>query len=893
MNNYTALTLKYLKGQKKRTWVTILGIALSVALLTSIGTIGVSYRDKLIRQSIHEYGDYHVSFNNIAGEGINKLIHNATVEKTGIVSRESYAIISQTSQKEQQENPNAAPYRYLNIKNYDATAMDMLQVQLDSGRLPNRPNEIILPKWSLSLFPQMPVVGQQIKLQLGTRIVASTGKEKKINGLGDFGWSLDEEFRAEAEKQFTVVGIMKAGSNLNGSSTFIFPAIAFKNNTSFNNNLKYFIYAEMKEMAHIKEKTEAILSSLKASDVEQGSAVKLNRDNYIDNITVEYNNALLKLYGESTYEGVNQSLMWALLAVVLLIMICTIAVIYNTFHISVLERISQFGVLRCVGATPAQIRKLVLKEATWLSLIGIPIGLLAGTLLMKLLFYNISLLSLGFFNDMKLLISMPVVITAVLLGLISVYLSALGPARQASRVSPLEAVKNAGTTKMEQGATIKKSKSKLNKLILIPFGMEGQFARRNLKRNQKRFRITIFSMVISILLFIVLSDVVNVMKESMQVSGAKYSYSLTYNRNSGQIDEGIYTKITNLLGVQEAYKFYNSQVTAIIPQNKVNSTYYELKKDHYGVTDQNGYRTDNNFIQSYGYNGLEDLKTKLTSGSIHKEQIDAVNGVIVIQKINVTTDNGKQIITNQTNFKVGDKIQIRNVAGKSRDYPEYHTVTVVGIADHDLLSDQYTDSAILTFITTPKVYTKVIGADSYKRIFILADPTQASEPITSYLQSVVEKDAGYSYNDRVTELAEATNDTITTSIFLYGFIGVIILIAFLNILNTMSTNLLLRTKEFAVLKSIGMTQSQMTKMIFLESMFYGVIAAIYGSIIGTAISYGVHHLLINAIDMGWSIPWSNIAITFLGAIVTTIMASLWPLRRLRKTSIVESLRGEN
>jgi putative ABC transport system permease protein len=400
-------------------------------------------------------------------------------------------------------------------------------------------------------------------------------------------------------------------------------------------------------------------------------------------------------------------------------------------------------------------------------------------------------------------------------------------------------------------------------------------------------------MVISILLFIVLSDVVNVMKESMQVSGAKYSYSLTYNRTSGQIDEGIYTKITSLVGVQEAYKFYNSQVTAMIPQNKVNPTYYELKKDHYGVTDQNSYITDNNFIQSYGYNGLEDLKTKLTSGSINKEQIDAENGVIVIQKINVTTDNGKQIITNQTNFKVGDKIQIRNMEGNYRDHPKYHTVTVVGIADHDLLSDQYTDSAILTFITTPKVYTKVIGADSYKRIFILADPEKATEPITSYLQSVVDKDAGYNYNDKVTELAEAKNDTITTGIFLYGFMGVIILIAFLNIINTVSTNLILRTKEFAVLKSMGMTQSQMTKMIFLESMFYGVIAAIYGSIIGTAISYGVHHLLINAIDMGWSIPWSNIVITFLGAIITTIIASLWPLRKLRKTSIVESLRGEN
>lgn len=890
MNNYTGLTVKYLKGQKKRTWLTILGIVLSVALLTSIGTIGVSYRDKLIRQSIHNYGDYHVSFNNMSGIGINKLIYNATIEKTGIVSREGYAIISQTSQKEQQENSNAAPYRYLNIKNYDSTAMDMLQIQLESGRLPTRPDEILLPKWSLSLFPQMPIVGNPIKLQMGTRIDTSTGKAKKIDGLGDYGWSLDEKFRFEAQKEFTVVGIMKTGSNLNGSSTFIFPAITFKANPSFDQNQKYFIYAKMKEMNHIKDKTEAILSSLQVTDAEQSSAVELNRNNYIDNVRVEYNNTLLKLYGESTYEGVNQSLIWATVAVILLIMICTIAVIYNTFHISVLERISQFGVLRCIGATPAQIRNIVLKEATILSLFGIPIGILTGTLLMKVLFYNISLLSLGFFNDMKMVISIPVILVAGLLGLVSVYLSALGPARQASRVSPLDAIKNAGSTKMEHITKYKKSKSKLG---LKTLGIESEFARRNLKRNQKRFRITIFSMVISILLFIVLCDVVNILKESLQVSGAKYSYSLSYNRTSGHIDEGIYNKITSLDSVEKAYKFYNSQVAAIIPQNKINPNYRKLNKEDFNVTEQNGYRTSNNFIQSYGYNGLDDFKDKLTSGTINKEKMDAENGVIVIQKINVITDEGKQIIINQTNFKVGDKIQIRSMEDKHRDHPNYHTVTVVGVADHDLLSDQYISSVVRGFITTPKVYSKVIGADSYKRIFILADPEKASEQITSYLQSVVDKDAGYSYNDRVTELAEAKNDTITTAIFLYGFMGVIILIAFLNILNTVSTNLILRTKEFAVLKSIGMTQTQMTKMIFLEGIFYGVIAAIYGSIVGTAISYGVHYLLVNAIDMGWSIPWFSIFISFVGAILTTILASLWPLRRLRKTSIVESLRGEN
>ncbi|WP_039789503.1 ABC transporter permease, partial [Paenibacillus riograndensis] len=246
------------------------------------------------------------------------------------------------------------------------------------------------------------------------------------------------------------------------------------------------------------------------------------------------------------------------------------------FHISVLERISQFGMLRCIGATPAQIRKIVLQEAALLSLIGIPIGILTGTLFMKVLFYNISLLTLGFLNDMRMVISAPVLITAGLLGLLSVFLSAIGPAKQAARVSPLEALKNVGSTKVERITKIKKSL-----LVKTLFGIVGQFASRNLHRNKKRFRITAFSMIISIILFIVFSGLVGFIQQTTPISGMQYSYSLSYNGPSGRIDDTVYKHIAKLNAVEQAYKFYNNQVMAIIPKDKINPKYYELNKNRY------------------------------------------------------------------------------------------------------------------------------------------------------------------------------------------------------------------------------------------------------------------------------------------------------------------------
>ncbi|WP_342556090.1 FtsX-like permease family protein [Paenibacillus sp. FSL R7-0652] len=883
MRKYTELTKKYLLGQKKRSILTIVGIILSVTLLTAVGTLAMSYQDKLVRQTIQDYGDYEVSFNGVPGKDVPRIVNQATIGSAGVIHRIGYAIISSTSEKEKNENPFAAPYRYLNVKGYDAQAMSKLQVQLESGRLPQKPNEIILSSWSLNTFASKPAIGDKITLNLGDRLEASTGKVKSANSVGDYGWDLDEKFKPRMKQQYTVVGVMKTAKNVTWSSTFIYSAITYDDHQKIDPSQNFFIYATMKSMDNIKEKSEAILSSSGLGNVDQGSAQELNRETVIKNVRIEYNNELLKLFGKSTYSNVNQSSIYALAAIVLIIMGCTSAVIYNTFHISVLERISQFGMLRCLGAAPAQIRRIVFKEATVLSLIAIPIGLFTGTILMKVLFYNISMLTLGFLNDMHMIISVPILLAAAGLGLIVVYVSALGPAKLASSVSPLEALKTSGSTVVEQG-DFKRLSFAGSKWL----GFEGRFASRNIRRNRKRFRITAFSMIISMVMYIVFSGLVNVLGTT-SASGINYSYSLDYQGMSKRIPNSVYNKLATLDGVKQAYSFYNHQLQAIIPKEKLNPNYYQQQKEMYSVEMENGYRTDNNFLMSYGINGLQELRPKLTSGSIDASQMNDENGVIVIQKISMTTEKGTNMIIDQTRFKVGDKIKVRSM----NDNQPYKTVTVVGTADQGPLSGEYTESAIIQMITTPKVIENITSDNAYDRILLQANPETDNGAIVGYFKSLVQQDAGYSYRDRVEEMKQARNDAMTLNIFLYGFIGVIAAIAFLNILNTVSTNLILRTKEFAVLKAIGMTQKEIRKMVLLEGVFYGVFAAVYGSLLGTALSYGVSYLMRNAVQIEWVMPWSSILTSSLGAIAATLLASYWPLRRLERIQITDGLRGEN
>ncbi|MEO3944679.1 FtsX-like permease family protein [Gorillibacterium sp. CAU 1737] len=884
MNRYTQLTGKYIRGQKKRSILTIFGIILSVTLLTSVATIGMSYRDKVIRQTVQSFGDYHVSFNGMEGDAVANIQQQAAVQAAGVISREGYAVIQKTSEKERSENPFASAYRYLNVKGYDEEAMRMLQVQVEEGRLPQASDEIILSSWGLSSFATKPKLGDRVSLTLGIRKVASTGEIRPISGMGDFGWGVDEAFEGQTKREFTVVGFMKPASNQSWSSSFIYPAITFNDHKTIDKNRTYFVYVQMKSLDRIKDKTESILTSLHLQSTEQGSALELNRESTVKSVRVEYNNELLKLYGKSTYGSVNASTSLAFAAIVVIILLSTIAVIYNTFHISVLERMSQFGILRCIGATPAQIRKIVMREAVLLSVFGIPIGLLLGTLFMKALFYSISFLSLGFLNDMRMVVSPLVLLGAAALGFITVIFSATGPARQAASVTPLEAVKSTGTTKVEPVTSVKKSD-----WVKWIFGIEGQFARRNLQRNKRRFRITAFSMIISLVLLIVFSGLVDLLRQQASQSGIRYSYSLQYEGSSKQIDPTVFEEIVKLDAVKQAYPFSNEQVMAIIPKDKVNPTYYELMSDMFVVETEQGYRMSNNFLQSFGENGLDDLKPKLTSGAIDKEQMNRKNGVILIQKISMMTESGKRLILDQTHFQVGDEIQIRTMNGNGQGY---QTVTVMGIADQGPLSTGYSESAVLGMVTTPEVMAKISGSDAYSRIFIQAKSDQPDDSILNYLQTLVQKDAGYNYMDRVSELLQAKNDAMTASIFFYGFIGVIILIAFLNIINTVSTNLILRTKEFAVLKAIGMTQRDVSKMILLEGLFYGLFSGISGILIGAALSYGIQFLYQNTLDTAWGIPWTSMGLALFGALFTTFLATMLPMRRLNRVPIVQALRAE-
>jgi putative ABC transport system permease protein len=869
-----------------------MGIVLSVTLITAVGTLAMSLRDKMIRETKQEYGDYHVSFNGISGNIASKIRNNFEVLSCGIISRENFAIINKTSEKEMTENIWAAPYRYLNIKGYDKNALDMLKVEVKYGRLPQSSSEIALDQWISEYMENKPEIGSKIKFTVGKRIDTESGKEIAVNTLGDVNWSAKEKFETEGEKEYTVVGFLE-NKGIFQSDAFIAKAVTFDDFKSLKDNKRYFLYLQMKSMNNIESKAEKIAASINISDIKSENSGKLDDPNFgTSDFNIQYNNSLLSLYGKSIYKGINSSMLLAFIFVVALIIICTIAIIYNSFNISVLERISQYGTLRCIGASADQIRKIVYKEAFFLSVIGIPIGLILGTIVMKFIFYIIGFLSLGAFYDIRMVISPIVIILSGVLGVFTVFISALGPANQAGKVSPLEAVKNSGSTKVEKIKKIKKSL-----FIKRIFGIEGQFANRNIRRNKVRYRITLFSMIISIVLYIVTSGIMGyAFKTGLADAGKSYTYHLynnyalyDYELTKG-IDKSVYTNIKKLNAVEKAYPLYNSDSTILLPMEKINPKYYELRKGIFVVKEGNDFRVGGNSFVSYGDEGLEELKENLKAGTTDKNVLNKENGIVLVNTAKVYGENGKSTVLDVTNYKVGDEIEI---SSRAKGKNGYKKVKIVGIVDKSILTDKYNDNAGMIMLTTPEVFKDITGSDTISHIFIQAKEGISHTEIIEYFKELQRSNAAYGYIDNEKAAKENKDTKTILSILLYGFIFVVVFIGCLNISNTISTNLILRIKEFAVLKAIGMTQQAIKKMILLEGLLYGLMSAIYGTIIGTIIYYLVFKLLAGVSEIAWTMPWKDIIVVTAGSVLITFIWSLLSMRKINLGIIAEDLRRDN
>lgn len=877
MKSYSDITYRYLKLQKKRSILTVIGITLSVALLTAIFTMMVSLRDNMIRDVIRTNGDYHARFVQVPGDKVNKLSMHVDISQYGVAKKVGTAIIYEEDEETIVNEKNK--YNYMIISSYDNEAFKMRSMKLKQGRLPQNPEELVIDISGLSSFKTAPKIGDKIKVPIGKRLDKTRKKEMEDNS-----WSSDEVFEKAGEKEYTVVGISDCRF-MSGFGTIVYGA-TYLDSGFINNEEKYNVYVKLNSTKDVYNKLEKVGSETQLPSWGGKGFQKYN---------IETNESLLRLYAQSLTPSTNEGVILVLIFIISLIIISTIAVIYNAFHISVVERISQFGILRCTGGSPKQIRNIVFKEAGILSLIGIPLGVAVGIGAMEIVMFIIGKLKYNLFGeDMRVVVSPLVFLLGAAIGIITVYLSAFGPARQAGRVSPLEAVRNTGEFKREKLKKVKRSR-----LAGLIFGIEGQLAYKNLRRNRKRFRITVFSMVISITLYIVFSSFIGFVSKS-DAMGRLDNVDFIVGRPSSKtesIEDRVFNDIKDIPGVGNIYKYTNSGAYALIPTDKVNKNVEQVREGFGSRKIDNLTVLYNSRLLSYGNATLEELKTLLIEGNIDEETLNKEDGVI-ISKTGKFTDykTNKVHMMDLADIKVGDTIKL-NFNGDAMKYNsvkdiKLKEVKVLAIVERGLFYDGYNTNEGINIITTEEMIKKLTGIESYNNMYITLKNGADKEPVAKYLKELKEKDYTYSYSDLAEAAKEARQNAITIGIFMYGFVAVITLIGCLNIINTISTNLILRTRELSMLRAVGMAKGAIEKMICLEGIFYGIIAAVYGGLIGTSLSYILFKFMMRIREFEWTMPWNHIIAAVLGAIFVALVSGIIPLKKVNEGSIIDHIRME-
>lgn len=855
MNILKKLTLKSLKLNKKRTIVTIIGIILSTALICAVAGMITSVQKTLINYAKSHSGNYHVCFKNIPNDELKYIKENKNVQNYFLSKNVGYGKLEKV---ENEYKP------YIFVMEYDKKGLEQGGVTLLEGRMPENSNEIVIPEHLIKSGKINYTIGEKITLNLGKRqtkdgleltqedaLLTDESEETESSSKSKSETEDLEEIVDTKEHTYTIVGIIER-SNYKGIEGFSAPgytAISYMDNENDINTANISVlYSNLKDF---QKKTEDIKSVIEK--------------NIGSSVTVSYNSSLIDYEG-----GVSDTTMASLYSVgavvIVIIILSSVFVIRNSFSISVSEKTKQYGMLSSIGATKKQIKKSVLYEGFYIGIIGIPLGILCGMLAVVILLQVVNVL-LGDSLNEKCVFSIPIlaIIASIIISAITIYLSCILPARRASKISPIEAIRGNDDIK------IKAKKVKTSKITKKLFGIGGVIASKNLKRNKKKYRTTVISLVVSISIFISLSSFLDYGGKIVNVYYKDLGYDISvYN---GTVEN--YNEITKLDNVEEYSYSYMTEGSVDI--NKYGSEFGKkrIAKDGEETNSITIILINNDYFKKF----IEHLGIQSTN---YKD-------IAILEDDAYEYIDEKTVFENYYSLKTGDSIEITLTNGEKR------TVKISKKTDERPMGykNVYSNGGYL-FVSEDFIQDK-----SDKKSFHVGGlliKSQNPDELENEINNLKKTNNLYSklYINNISKYVEENQKIILLiSIFLYGFIAVITLIGVTNIFNTITTNMILRSKEFANLKSVGMTTKEFNRMIRLESILYGLKSLLIGIPLGLIGSYCIYNGIAKGLDFGYILPLKSIIIAIIFVFIIVGLTMKYSLNKINKQNIIETIREDN
>lgn len=850
MNIVNKLTLRHLKANKGRTIVTILGITVSVAMITAVFVSIASFMELSGKVTILSGGNSHALFQNITQGQLKAIEQDSQIKDVGIsavLQENGFYLEKSSSYRIGSGQILAGDPQYLR---------QMVTCEYD-GNLPENEHEIAVEKDFIEKNHLKWKTGDRVTLDVGSRFLEQGGEKQLYYG----SYLSDEEFTQTGTKEYKIT------------------AVLYTNTPTRRAQILRGMSGEEKEgnvdaallLKEVNHKSLDVLKSMVRK--YQIQTAEINTDYLETKFAIDKNSTLIAMIIPMT--GV----------MLVIIVLASVVLIYNAFGMSLSERVRYLGMLASVGATKRQKKNSVYFEGFLLGLAGIIAGIIAGIagISVTLKIVGRKIIDTGMIQgvtDSEISIDTVVpfwcIAGIVIVSAFTIFISSVIPARKASAITPIDAIRQQSEWKL------KGRKLKSPRCIRKIFGYEGELAHKSLKRNSRKTRVITFSITLSVVLFLCTNYFCQLFMRAADTS-VNLPYQVQVMVSYDEKD-----KLAKELGdISQIDDFYSA-----------GSEYFEYgEKSLYnmdpGITDRKNL--------TEGYQDLFRRKISLYVNSIDDKAFNALCEKNGLDYRDFYRGNIKGLLMNNIFHKEGGKkVFTKNVIGEQifqEQAAENSKVEIAGLIDYDkenYVCSLSSSGSIAVYV--PQSYyfkTAYRGVESGDIRYVFGIETKQHAEVTEKVSALLDEE-GYThtYCSDVVETFQIMNTVgFVIEVFVYGFVVLITLITIANIINTVSTGITLRKKEFAMLKSVGMTPRGFRKMIRLESLFYGLKALIAGIPLSLLLSYGINRATGEAtlpFEVNWGLYLTVILVVFL----IILMSMQYSVSKLKHDTIVETLKEE-
>lgn len=890
-------TWKTLQKNRSRTWVTIVGILLSTALVTAM-TVSVASALHYFRQvAIEDVGDWSVGLYETTRQEKEQLLQDGRVDHLCSLGTVGYALTDIEYEKK--------PYLFVGAMSEDFAGQ--MPVELNEGRMPENDRELLLSRQFLYNSGWELAVGDTVTLELGSRLAQrAEGREYDGGGEGETGTPcrLTQHDPWQGEESIAPEYFVADGGSVTYTVTGIYEEPEFEPSSAPG-------YTAL--TAEAPESGETVYDLwLRLKDT--GEAERFLREQQDRGARGETNWTLLKYSGYSGSSSME--LLYNMAAILAVIVVAgSVALIHNAFSISVTERVRQFGLLKSLGATRRQIMGSVLTEGLMLCAVGIPLGVLTGCAGISVTIWACGDLFetvLGGFSETISFTVHPTVksmAVSVGLGLLTVVLSAWLPARKALRLPAIEAIRQ------NKEVRIRARRVRTSRWTLRLFGLPGMLASKNFKRSRGRYRVTVFSLFFSIVLFIGSGSFCHYLRKSVEDSRGGGTFDLAYYMwDDPQQMETLYEKMRMLAGVDASALTDMRSMDIVVERESLTDAF---KRDHdaahgtpwalWGVTfvEEEGYRaylTANGLDVSvymdaehptalvFDRMGYSQAESGYRVYDVLKEGTEELEVLVPIDKEGygrgsiVMTEGGAQVLYYEEDTEGAREPLALPLAEAARTME-------VRVGTRPERAPWFCSGKDRPQIFLPAGVREAWGLESdWGSAYFLAEDWN---PVYEAMSEITRENDGILSNN-VQNALETKALLGLIEVFSTGFLVLISLITTANVFNTISTNVLLRRREFAMLRSVGMTRRGVRRILNYECLLYGCKSLLYAAPVSLAVTWVIYeNVKSQGFFMGFYIPWQTLATAVLAVFLIVFSTMVYADKRLGQGELAGEIREEN